>query len=345
MEGAEAPDEIGRVDAGDGAVGETGGDSGEGDAVVGVVEGGHEDERVGDVEVGVGGGEALPVEDDGRGHGEGAEGEGLAVAVAGGAKAVEVFGEGEVVFVVDVGFDGGEDGVAGVAGAGDEAGDVVDVAVGVVAGTAAVEPEDVVDAEVAIEGGFQLLTGDAGVAGLDRGEETFFGGEEGAFAVGVDGAAFEDEAVRGAVGEGDGWLDAGHGVVGGDMLGNPVVVNVVGVLGPAVEAPVGEGDLARGGFDEDGAGVAEPDAVGTPGVEVKAGEVGALAAEHASGTLLGGEVVDQDVNVFDVREEADDLGVDPGDGLELAGPVGGVVGPGDPGGGVRGPLGGHAAAA
>ena len=41
-------------------------------------------------------------------------------------------------------------------------------------------------------------------------------------------------------------------------------------------------------------------------------------------------------------EVADDLGVDPGDGLELAGPVFGVVGPGDPGGGVGLPLGGHA---
>ena len=60
------------------------------------------------------------------------------------------------------------------------------------------------------------------------------------------------------------------------------------------------------------------------------------------GAALGGEVVDEDVDVFDAGEVADDLGVDPGDGLEFAGPVFGVVGPGDPGGGVGGPLGGHA---
>jgi hypothetical protein len=48
------------------------------------------------------------------------------------------------------------------------------------------------------------------------------------------------------------------------------------------------------------------------------------------------------VDVFAAGEVADDLGVDPGDGLELSGPVLGVVGPGDPGGGVGGPLGGHA---
>jgi hypothetical protein len=39
---------------------------------------------------------------------------------------------------------------------------------------------------------------------------------------------------------------------------------------------------------------------------------------------------------------ANDFGVDPGDGLEFAGPVLGVVGPGDPGGGVGSPFGGHA---
>ncbi len=97
-------------------------------------------------------------------------------------------------------------------------------------------------------------------------------------------------------------------------------------------------------FDEDGAGVAEPDAVGVPVVEVEAGEVGSGAAEVAGGAVLGVVVVDEDVDVFDLGEVADDFGVDPGDGLEFSGPVLGVVGPGDPGGGVGSPLGGHAVA-
>ena len=71
VEGAEAPDEVDGVDADDFAVGEAGGDGVEGVAVVGVVEGGDEDEPVGDVEVGVAGGEALAFEEDGCGHGEG----------------------------------------------------------------------------------------------------------------------------------------------------------------------------------------------------------------------------------------------------------------------------------
>ena len=50
----------------------------------------------------------------------------------------------------------------------------------------------------------------------------------------------------------------------------------------------------------------------------------------------------EDVDGFDLGEVADDFGVDPGDGLKFSGPVFGVVGPADPGGGVRSPLGGHA---
>ena len=41
-----------------------------------------------------------------------------------------------------------------------------------------------------------MLASDTGIALLDVGEEALFGGEEGAGPVGVDGAAFEDEAAR-----------------------------------------------------------------------------------------------------------------------------------------------------
>ena len=183
---------------------------------------------------------------------------------------------------------------------------------------------------------------EAGVAFLDFGEEALFGGEEEAGAVGVDAAAFEDEAVGFSGGAFDLGFELGDVVVFGDVLGDLVVAAPVVVLGPGVELPVGDGEVAGGVFDEDGAGVAEPDAVGLPVVEVEAGEVGSGAAEVAGGAVFGVGVVDEDVDVFDLGEVADDLGVDPGDGLEFSGPVLGVVGPGDPGGGVGGPLGGHA---
>ena len=76
------------------AGGEAGGDDVEGVAVVAVVEGGDQNEAVGDIEVGVAGGEALAFEDYRVGHGEFDDVEGLVLEVAGGAKAVEVFGEG-----------------------------------------------------------------------------------------------------------------------------------------------------------------------------------------------------------------------------------------------------------
>jgi len=148
--------------------------------------------------------------------------------------------------------------------------------------------------------------------------------------------------VGGAVGEEDLGPDLGDVVVMSNREGDLVVAAPVVVLGPGVELPVDGGEFVLRGFDEGGAGVAEPDAVGGPVVEVEAGEVGSGAAKMAGGAALGVFVVDEDVDVFDPGEMADDLGVDPGDGLEFAGPVLGVVGPGDPGGGVRVPLGGHA---
>ncbi len=72
-----------------------------------------------------------------------------------------------MVFVVGVGLDAGEDLVFG-----DEAGDVVDVAVGVVAGAALVEPESFFDAQIIVEGLLEVFAGfgfvaEAGVAFLD----------------------------------------------------------------------------------------------------------------------------------------------------------------------------------
>lgn len=77
-------------------------------------------------------------------------------------------------------------------------------------------------------------------------------------------------------------------------------------------------------------------------VEVQAGHVGSGALAQAGGAPLGREIVDEDVDVFAAGEMAGDLGVDPGNGLKFSRPVFGVMRPGDPGGGVGSPLGGHA---
>jgi len=115
----------------------------------------------------------------------------LAVERARGFEASEIFGERRVVEVAGVGLDGGDDG-----GGRNEARDVVDVAVRVVASDAAVEPENLIDAEKIVEGLFELGAADAGVALLHFAQQTLLGGEQDALAVGVDGTAFEDEALR-----------------------------------------------------------------------------------------------------------------------------------------------------
>ena len=55
-------------------------------------------------------------------------------------------------------------------------------------------------------------------------------------------------------------------------------------------------------------------------------------------------ILQQDAHPLDLRKFAHDLAVDPRNGLEAARPVVFVVRPGDPGGFVRFPLGGHAEA-
>ncbi len=345
VEGAEAPDQIDGVDADDIAIREERGEGVEGDAVVWIMEGGHEDEAVGNVEIGVAGGQALAAEDDWPGHRQLGDGVLLPFPGARGLETGEIFGEYFVVGVAGVGFDGGEDCVGR-----DKAGDVVDVAVGVVADDAAVEPQDVVDTKVVVENGFQLLLAHAGVALLDFTEEAFLRGEENACAIGVNGAAFQYYAARPAVLAFRGGFGRVRWLPRGDLEqlchagGKLVVVVPVVVFGPGVEAPVGEGDLALLVSDEDGAGVAGPDTVGGPEVELDAVEIGAGAGEATGGAGALGGTGNDEVDDFARGEEADDFRVEPGDGLEFTGPVLAVVRPGEPCGLVRLPLGGHAVA-
>lgn len=79
----------------------------------------------------------------------------------------------------------------------DEAGNVVDVAVGLKRIDAVLDPDDLFKIEVLLELLLNFFLGHAGVAAF--GEQAHLGREQGAFAVNMDGAAFEHE-VGGAVG-------------------------------------------------------------------------------------------------------------------------------------------------
>jgi hypothetical protein len=228
-------------------------------------------------------------------------------------------------------FDGEDDGI----GVG-EAGEVVDVAVGVVARDAAVEPDGALDAEPAFEEGFVLFAGEAGVALLDGAEEALFGGEEETLAVDVDGAAFEDDAA--AVPKGEFGPDAGG--AGGEFAG-AVVACQFGYFAQPLKCHLTAAH-GVGALDEQGAEVAGPTAVGG-GVDEGDAVVPGAGSWQGACAGLGAQVAgNEDPHVFVAREDADDLAVEVRDGFELAGPVGGLMGPGEPGGGVRFPLGGHA---
>ena len=167
----------------------------------------------------------------------------LADAVAGGAEAVEVLGEREVVLVGGVGLDAGEDGVFR-----DEAGDVVDVAVGVVAGAAAVQPEGLVDAEVVVEGGFEQAR--VVVSSPRPGLRCWTSESRHSSVVRRMPAPLTSmeppsRTMRWAfpLAEFDFGLDLGDVVELGDVVRDLVVAAPVVVLGPGVELPVGDGEV------------------------------------------------------------------------------------------------------
>ena len=128
--------------------------------------------------------------------------------------------------------------------------------------------------------------------------------------------------------------------------GNLVVEMPVVVLGPGVEAPVGEANLALARFGRR-SGRSRASRLRSVGQHVKANPIEIarrLAPEFPQRAFLRLRVIDQDVHALARREQADDLRVDPRNRLEFSRPVFGIVRPGQPGGLVRLPLGGHAVA-
>ena len=151
-----------------------------------------------------------------------------------------------VIRIGAVGLAGDHDG-----GVVHEAGDVVDVAVGVVSFDPRAEPEDLVHAEVGFDAFFDLAAGEIGIAvGI---EEDGLGREHLAEAVLLDRAAFEDHAgleARQTEGVGD---------VDGDLVVELVRTEFVA---PSVETPVGDGEGSGVAvFHEERSVVAAPDVV------------------------------------------------------------------------------------
>jgi len=99
------------MDADDGVQGKQFSENVERNAVVGVVECGHQHQAVGDVEIGVAGRQALTFKNDRRGKRQLHNAIGFVVAVAGHEKPMEIFLQRSVIFIVSIRLDGGDDGV------------------------------------------------------------------------------------------------------------------------------------------------------------------------------------------------------------------------------------------
>ena len=190
MHSAESPDEVAGINRDHIARGEDRCQRVQCDAVVGVVKDWREHDAVGDVEVCVAGGQAPLLEDDGVGHWKLDDVQRFARLIAGGAKAAKIIAQRFVIHIFGIVFDHGDDAVGR-----NEAGEVVNMAVGIIAKYPAAEPDGVQCSEVVGEDLLVVFARHAGITLLDFTEQTFFGGEERAASVDVDGSAFEDDVA------------------------------------------------------------------------------------------------------------------------------------------------------
>ena len=237
---------------------------------------------------------------------------------------------------------------------GDEGGDVVDVAVGLLGVDALLDPDDLLDAEVVLEvlghvpakllaPGLELLAvlGPDGLgvlllehrgAGAAGGQEALVGDDEGALAVDGDGAALEDHVV-GTVAAAAGEL--GH--LEGDLLVLvPREVEAVDEAAVAVEVPVVGALLALAVDDVGGAGVAEP---GVVGGHLDDGDVLVVLEDGLAVGVV--DLVGAHVDRGELGDGAGDGGILPLGGLGAVGPGVGAVGPAHPHAVLGGELGGH----
>src|ERR1700687_5814066 len=102
MHRAEAPDQVSGIYSRDVTVGKQVSQNVQCDAVVGIVEDRRQHDAVGDVEVGIAGGQAASFKNDGYGHGEFYDSQGLAVLIGGGTQAANIFAQGLVIGIVRI---------------------------------------------------------------------------------------------------------------------------------------------------------------------------------------------------------------------------------------------------
>src|SRR3989449_4524625 len=188
----------------------------------------------------------------------------------------------------------------------------IHMAVGIIAGDAVLEPQDVFGAQVVAEDLAQVLAAEPRVASLHGTEEAFFGGEQSSAAVDVDTSAFENDAPAVKRRFPRGQLQSLSQARCHGVIGFPVVV-----FGPSVEAPVGDADLAAVVFHKDGCVVAGPASVGRNAVEINGVEVRSAFQQGAPRRVLCIWGLNQDAHALDAGETSHDLAIHPRDWREL----------------------------
>src|SRR5580704_10343382 len=105
--------------------------------------------------------------------------------------------------------------------------------------------------------------------------------------------------------------------------------------------PVRGPDLAFSAAYKNGAEITNPTAVGGYVKEFHGGKICSRGFQDPANRAFHRLVLDKNSDALDLREMAHDVRVNPGNGSKFSRPVGFFMRPGEPGGGVRFPFGGH----
>src|SRR5579885_810471 len=111
VQSAQSPDEVSAMNANDFTVREKLCENAQGLAVIGIIECGNQDQPVGDVEVAIACRKPLAIKNDGRRHGQLDNVERLAIEIARRLQAVKIFRERQMVFVIAVVLNDGDESV------------------------------------------------------------------------------------------------------------------------------------------------------------------------------------------------------------------------------------------
>src|SRR3954468_22225668 len=309
-------------------------DSVEGDAVVRVIERWYKNDAIGDIEVRVTGGKPLAIHHDWPRERNRHNPERIFLCRQ--LETTHVVGRSGVVVVRRIAFIRQNNGVRRA-----EAGDVVDVAMGVVPDCALSQPYGIARTEVFVERLLVVAGLHSGVPHLDVSEEPLLRHHDLSAAIHFDAAPFEDQPLAVV---GTPRYDPRQSGDALDLSADLGVVPVVGVLGPAVEPPVEELDLAISADHARRRRVPEPHPVVGYEMNGVTALIDSVRAEQRARVLGDSGIMTKNLHSLVGAECADDLRIDPWNRRKLSRPIGLVVWPREPGRFVSFPLRGHAPA-